>query len=473
MNSTAPQELKTLLNDAEFARYHGDIIRDDGFAECLNRFLDSTMDEARTTNSSEVAERILSIIGMTDFGTFRDTVRARELTGKISYPGQRDHSAHTVNNYLLGWYFYRTCTPLRVAFRKTFDRRSIKTIGHGHFPPRWQFFGHVWQYTSLLHDVGYMFEGSVVQPDIISSNEQAEYGANAAREYFGRRIWLEYVDNNVAKRQAAIAALEEDLKPPTLPGHTLGEIADGLRYLGDLKCLGAAVADELKKIDQNAAFPSFSLSDSDAFELWAHNYRHFGDTAMADRMGVLKSVFENFYDKGLSVKTPVRLLDHGVCSGLLLLLAATYYYRLKSRIHSSKPLEHVDRLKAFSFSPAFWWTGIVWASAATALHNIQQSDPNGFEKGMGPTPLKLEDDPLAYLGVLVDTVEEWDRYSVFKPSHKAPMQGNEVRLGHRHGLVELQFVGSRSRDLTKKVTEELDKTLISWNKLLKMLPPAA
>ena len=83
-------------------------------------------------------------------------------------------------------------------------------------------------------------------------------------------------------------------------------------------------------------------------------------------------------------------------------MAATYYYRLYAKASAlSKPPLAVQRfLHGRSWSPAFWWTGIVWATAATAIHNVQQMDTLTSVDASWPGPISLEEDPIAYLGIL-------------------------------------------------------------------------
>ena len=71
----------------------------------LNRFLSSTMDEARLRFADRYAAGVLERYDLEDWVHFRHGVHRREVTGEISFDSQRDHSAHTLNNYLLGAHF--------------------------------------------------------------------------------------------------------------------------------------------------------------------------------------------------------------------------------------------------------------------------------------------------------------------------------------------------------------------------------
>jgi hypothetical protein len=77
-----------------------------------------------------------------------------------------------------------------------------------------------------------------------------------------------------------------------------------------------------------------------------------------------------------------------------------------------------------------------------------------------PGPISLEEDPIAYLGILVDVLEEWDRYSVFKGLNREPIQGTEVQLGYRDQKVVVRFEGGPGRGRARKLSDELDKALI-------------
>jgi hypothetical protein len=192
---------------------------------------------------------------------------------------------------------------------------------------------------------------------------------------------------------------------------------------------------------------------------------------MARRFRSLRKVFDGLIDSGLP-GADVRLLDHGVCGGLLQLLASTYYYRLQAgaRLPSSADSRLAQRIRNGDWSPAFWWTGIVWGTAAAGLHNIQQMSAAEKLDPAWPGRLRLTDDPLAYLGILVDIVQEWDRYSVFKKLVSEPIQGIEVELGTKGGKVFLRFKEPNATNRAKRVRKELDQALAGWRGLLEVQP---
>lgn len=468
-------ELESLLNWPPFRDYHD---TPDGkgadFERELRRFFASTMDEVRTSVSGRIANHILGLIGISGSGLFRVAVLRRELTGTIAYDRQRDHSAHTVYNYLLGWYFYRYCEQFKRALSAAFQIRGVGRPEPVPFSSEEKYFGCVWQYVSLLHDIGYMFEGGLKSLELRESRLQAALGSDAAREYFNREFWLEHGLELAPARESLFKALGEDLRPPRFDhSSTLGEIADQLRFVGnDLDALGVHVRESLRQLSvPSERGPELNDFSGDAFDLWAHHYERFGSVEMAARVRSLRKVFNGLIDKGLT-GPGIRLLDHGVCSGLLQLLASTYYYRIYAA-GTSAPDPKPAIVKVFLrglWSPAFWWTGIVWGTAAAAIHNVQQQteaqklDPNW------PGRLKLDDDPLAYLGVVVDTIEEWDRYSVFKGLDREPVQGSEVTLENCAGRIVVTFVGPNGEKHAKKRRDELTASLDNWDALLSIAP---
>jgi hypothetical protein len=469
---SAPHELKTLLKYPSFRAFHSTY--EPTFSEDLQRFLASTMDEVRTSVSGRIAISVLETIGLGDFGLFREAVLRRELTGTIAYAKQRDHSSHTVYNYLLGWYFFRHCAPFRQALEYEFKKRGVgKRHASKPFTTHAEYFGCVWQYVSLLHDVGYMFEGGISTMDFEESKTQAAIGANTARIYFNRIAWIAYNLELPHQRSQLLCVLGDSIAPPPFDRtDSLADIADGLRFLGDLQVLSAPVRNALAEGGiSSRRRPEFEKLSGDAFELWAHHYEHFGSSSMARRIGSLRNVFNGLIDKGLP-GAGIRILDHGVCSGLLQLLASTYYYRLHGHaemVASPEPI-YVKRVLQYGWNPSFWWTGIVWATAAAAIHNVQQMKDVDQVDQDWPGQLNLRDDPLAYLGFLVDTLEEWDRYSVFKTLDREPIQGNEVSLGNKGGKVIVCFLGPLGTKRARVLRNDLDGALAGWKSLLDVRP---
>jgi hypothetical protein len=173
----------------------------------------------------------------------------------------------------------------------------------------------------------------------------------------------------------------------------------------------------------------------------------------------------------------VRLLDHGVTGGLLLYHMTTLYFALLYALGDDTPGNGNDERawRAFrtgsaggDYDAVFWWSGIVWATFATAMHNLQQM---GAKRWPGVAHdaqlLKLDDDPLAYLGILVDTIEDWDRYLVRRDTHFAgslPLQGVDVGFAVEDGKIVLILPARRAQ----RIREELAGSLDGWTSIIEI-----
>ena len=116
---------------------------------------------------------------------------------------------------------------------------------------------------------------------------------------------------------------------------------------------------------------------------------------------------------------------------------------------------------------------MAWSTAAAAVHNILQQPRADLDSIAKLPKISFEDDPLSFLGILVDTLQEWDRYSVDRgrfllkgaqPAERLPVQGIDVRLGvQRNGKPVIAY---GDRKLAKRVRKALNGALIGWEDLV-------
>lgn len=114
---------------------------------------------------------------------------------------------------------------------------------------------------------------------------------------------------------------------------------------------------------------------------------------------------------------------------------------------------------------------MVWATAATAIHNLQQGGSEWTNEKF--SRFRIEEDPLAYLGILVDCIQEWDRYTASRGTliaGRLPMQGIDVKLGTSSGRVVLEFPSVKAAE---RVREGLNEALLEWDSVLEVRPASA
>jgi hypothetical protein len=460
--------------DGDYARWHqpkfGDRKRKAIANTHLQRFFDATMDEVRLWHASQYGYEVLALTDVEDFDHFRRGVLRREVSGEIAYPKQRDHSGHTLYNYLLGWYFYSQSPLVKKQMNAAFAKRILVTQLDDAFAD-------MWAYVSLLHDVGYLFEGALAPLSSKIQDDQIRIGAEVSQEYFSHRFWTQLGLAGVDDRNAATALSGVEI--PELESRSMTGLAYSLRLLGDLEPLRKGISNCNDPKFQKSPIVDEAGLPEDAFDLWKVHYAFFDSATMGPRIDYLEDVFLHLMQNGFA-GTGVRVLDHGICSGLLLLLAATFYFRIAYGMDPSTRPQDKRQLRAWTkikensefhqYSPTWWWQATVWATAATAIHNVAQMKPMEGLRTPHPGPLSMEEDPLAYLGILVDVLQEWDRPTVARLSPVTgigPLQGVDLTVKPRNGVLHLAF---DSRDRAAEVTKSLDRALQGWDELVAIKP---
>lgn len=446
-----------------------ELTRVEGFETKVRSFLDSRMDEIRLLKANELCKEILSATDLDDLEIFRDVVRKREGGRAITYPGQRDHSAHTLYNWLLGWYFFDKSNVIQEQFESHLVKRGwkLETFGNA------RFFSDVWHFVSILHDVGYIFEGSLPSFEMDTVSKHVNYGIKTSKDYFESRFWIECGFSSMHQRNS----LKDGLKirePEFEYEMSVTQLADTLANLGDLSALTDFVLKTAKAGNQDYEKFSNALGKripGDAFDIWAKHYSSFEFHSMSERIPQLRKAFENLMFKGMP-GSGVRILDHGVAGGLLLLQISTFYHNILAIASQTNPTdsEHKNAIEKFKnrmadgvaeYDPHYWWIGIVWATAAVAFHNLLQK-PGHWPTAGKHRKLALQEDPLTYLGILVDLIQEFDRYSVYPSEDKPPLQSSDVYLAVADGKIQFKTTSDR----IEKIKKDLDQALEGWSQIM-------
>ena len=126
----------------------------------------STPHEERVTQAQDVARTIRENTLLGSWLPFHTQLPDLEYSNKF-YPGYRDHTIHSLQVYLLGWYFYLNCGPLHDSIVQLLRLRGTD----GGTLSDLEIFREWWTTTALWHDWGYPFEATAI---ISKSNFRAQ-----------------------------------------------------------------------------------------------------------------------------------------------------------------------------------------------------------------------------------------------------------------------------------------------------------
>ena len=527
-------------------------------------FKTAVLDETRLKKANAFAEYALYISDIEDLAYFRDTVTRREVSAEIDYDRQRDHAGHTVYNYILGWYFFEHSPSLLQIFRYYFHKlldinltleqdgaEDIFYKNNGKFCniPEGEFkylitlvneFGDVWPFASLLHDIGYMLEGSISSASSEVEHARITTGAKIIHDYFNHYFWKVYdIDFRVTHHIAKFLGV---LVPDFKRSESLGSLGDHLCDTGTCEHIGEKLKTTIFSGKKQGN--QYALSRN-AFSIWNAYYEYVGkkqnplkpNKKMQDILYIVERVFKD--NIWVGADNGNRNLDHGVCSGLISLQALLFFRELFLGIKSDNKnfsdfeMAQIDPITFFQGSnntdskkstpvpyqmvseatfdsirdgiikepkritirypngekPDSWFNKVCWATSSAAIHAlIQEPDyrkecqkhleenKNILEENKKKhLKIDLNDDPLAFLGLLVDKLQEWDRYKVKLRGQSAftgkePLQSTQIKLNFKSTSPEFtmrypeKFVVDL--DLSKEITNCLNKN--DWTSVVKI-----
>jgi|GEM_PF-2947023 len=559
--------------------------------ENIEGFFKATNDESRLHYANKFAREALYIPDMKDSDYFRNAVMTKELTAKMDYQKSRDHEAHTLYNYILGWYFFDNSPKIKAAITKAMEARGIvndldglyNEVSLNNENSLALNFGDIWPFVSLFHDIGYIFEGAISTLSIEVQIKELEKEIRKLHDYFNHRFWRD-IELDFKSARELIKKLNIYV-PDFSKVESLASLADYLCVLGDCE----PIREELlkttasKKCKEECFKTEYSL-DIDSFVLWKMHYDCYEKDKTRDLVLCMSKIYKDLVWRGLG-NTGRRMLDHGIVSGLITLMYSTFFYQIffgmklindikdeiinagtdiseiekiikkmkkysilsghradgllggikdvsksKSKSKVKRIIEVIQEehsvfidkgnfssLKNFVLTPGeghcvpehfcdengkgrkgyqviWWWQKVLWATAAAALHNIVQEEKYWLkyndvpvlkkyivdhnitfdDKGRITGLLSLEDDPIAYLGVLVDIIQEWDRYSVNKDSvysGEVPLEGTRVNIcidedKDKKSIIRIVY---DTQDRVDKVKRALEFSLKDWGSYVDVL----
>ena len=502
----------------------------------LNAFFEATLDEVRLKNANDFSKYALWISGNRPLAYFRKAASKREIAADIDFNMQRDHAVHTLYNYILGWYLFDNSLALQKAFRKNIgcdnteqsnEENFYKEPGHSFFMeksklnnliqinPEKKFisinltneFGDVWCITSLLHDIGYILEGTLSSASTEVENVRVIRGSKVVHDYFNHWFWEKCrVDFRAAQEMAKLL----DVSIPDFKNsQSLASLGDRLCDIGSCENIrkNLVKTNLVKTKDEEEEY----FLNREAFSIWGMYYRKTNKEKMKR---ILEIVREEYYDAMWSgYNQGYRNLNHGVCSGLIILQALTFYHEFiwgfelidwghfdckqhkendqtngiskTSYDETKKRIEEKFFPKEMSIrsnpKPDFWFNKVLWATSSIAIHDVIQQghykqickkyDP---EKEGETVKIKIDDDPLAFLGVLVDALEEWDRYTISGDAafskKTEPLQGTDIDIEFESEEKPINFYypvkGGEEKDFASDIEKTLNDCLDGWKTLI-------
>jgi hypothetical protein len=345
---SSPPEWTKKLDEAEYSPYflpnHKDLIE---------LFLDATTDSVRLVRASKASREILDEFDMAELEDLRATVQASELLRVIPYPRQTDHSAHTLYLFLLGVYLFFACAPLRAGIAKFLNEPNDSARLVERFLFQWVF-------VSLLHDIGYIFQGR-------SKNE-----IRAVDRIFRAPTITSLMDSapNSAKRAVRKDFLKIEIKPFE-PIQNAEDMLSTLRHMPWGRSAG------------------FSDDIFESFHNWGPKNQQITSNDLED---YAYRVASSGYD-GFSEGT----VDHAIASGLFLLRYSSLWQWLANE-------NGFEDEPFVSYRDNYPSRDVACACFAAAAHNVIGVHAKEFD------PLVFETNPILYLGIVCDELQKWDRF---------------------------------------------------------------
>jgi len=302
----------------------------------LDDFLKATNDESRLKKADKYSSDVLYIPDLRDASYFRDAIMRKELSADLDYAKQRDHAAHTLYNYLLGWFIYDNNNEVRRQIDNQINKRDI-FIDDDPEINRIKAFGTVWTYTSLLHDIGYLLQGSLSN---ISSDVEVAHvsrGAATIHDYFNHYFWKD-IDLDFHAARDVVKHLNLFV-PDFKSVRSIAALSDNLSVFGDCEPIRLTINEEksllLKKNPPYAIkgkfddkhFDKINRLDIDSFKLWELHFEVYENTESQQLISQICKIFKELVWEGLP-QSNSRTINHGVASGLLSLMFSTYYYQI-------------------------------------------------------------------------------------------------------------------------------------------------
>ncbi|MCR5650013.1 MAG: hypothetical protein K6F86_02390 [Lachnospiraceae bacterium] len=335
---------------------------------CLYNAVHGFMETGSREDAFDVYYALINIISVSDYGRAKKLIEMLsnyENSASSLVMSHRDHYSHSVYVFIIGLAIYNNNAKYREVYRNTYYGKSAVADDEAALN-----FLQFWGVTSLFHDIGYPFEIPFEQIKTYFTYDKPDR-----------------VRGEVVKKSPYISYQQMD-------------------ELFDLEIiLGASGADEntcleqVKNLLENEKIKDIgSLTAADV--LACHIYRR-----MKQRHYPKKYIRDILLTKPAEPESFDYYMDHAVFSGVLI-------FRKLIEIFGTDTILGRVAENEYDKQQFYGWMD---SMTAIVLHNsmfkfsLREID----EK---ETPLKMEEHPLAYLLMLCDELQCWDRTSYGKES---------------------------------------------------------
>lgn len=429
-----------------------------------NRSLDLLVEAAKLANAYDdftrrdaaldFARVALGLNDADEYVKLMEIVAVQEQLRTPNYSRQREHTAHVVYLYLLGIWFYDNVPLVRTTFNRITPQDPNRTSPTEPYDE----FYFQWLYAGLLHDVGYIFEN--LGPGTKSDRRKVD-------AIFGWRFLKSQLPANI--------------KPTTIEAFARFRLQWCDRFIGQFpvsqKSL-ASISDGVTLICRLASVPwATELVPSwqditDAFHMFDSEVAPSQETPL-EQFALLISRDEN----GPAV-------DHAIASGLLLFRYTTYWYWIMNTVREQELEAWLDyqgaNVEVWDYEPKNLHVSIAPACRATAYHNVNPSR-------IGMAKLTLEADPLLFLSIICDGLQQWYRPPVGSEYHHRPqvyrrknISPNDISIRADEALDDslsgqgwmakaVYSIHTRGkRAVAASIAAALDEKLDQWSRLLRL-----
>lgn len=370
----------------------------------LNQYFEARSNIERITTAIEVVKVLSRLNDMDDQLPFNALIAKIEYLRLLKYEKQRDHIAHTLNNFLLGIYLVDCNDELFDLIKK--DR--ISKIGIKEKDYTLKYFLLEWMYASTYHDVGYAFS------ELLNSNESKVQSLIAKiTQFFFKN---EEGDANLHLKKEIILMIDKLFSAD----YAYDYIKDEFEMKYNLK---SETDNFYKMYKHNFNFDAKSeeeffgniLYEELLSKMFVEDVRINDDSYMLNNVKIKRKEYSN----------------HALMGGLIMFKYVEHWYELYNYLER-KGLVRKSKYKYDFSSRAAMREGIV----CMALHD-------------NDSRINIHQNSILYLSILCDELQIWDRYA-------SGVKAIDEEISHILDVQSCKRELNRKEDELKMTANEID-----------------